>query len=1368
MAPSALAKAGQLVVRPLGALAAGLTRLQGNLYAPPNNTIAGVSDTNFPTALQPVRPFGNENTKPLGMNLQMGQNLIFTPRPDARYTTPELQMYAMYPLARICIEMVKNIVADMPWKIQLKSQPGENQKERETKQLKDDTIQKLTEFINKPNADEDFKTFTRRVLEDMLVCDAGSILLRYDAKGVVYEWRAMEGAYITRLVDDQGYTPQPPSPAYQQLWEGMPLVDLSTDQLIYRPRNICYRVGTISYSLYGLSPTEFLAPEIEVGIQRLQYVTAFYKDGSVPNVLWVVAPDAQPDKVQEAMTFLNARLAGNLEQRRKIQFAQGFVDKGEDKIHQFKEPELADSYDDLHIRKVAAGYGVSAQRLLKTQNRACYSADTETLTENGWRKYNEIQDEEKIAQFNPETGNIEFVQPDGLFVYPYAGEMMHFKSQNVDVLVTPEHKMWVSQLNGRTRKYSEYRKLRADALKRPIKFLASAKFIGAEEDHFVIPPVKNGQVKLSNAQLENIYAHPQERANDLADRFGVCTATVHYARRVKRSMPAYTAPIEVVMDDWLEFLGYYLSEGGLCHDKRSPFLTLCQKEGPDADKMGSCLSRIPIHSKQYTKQSDGMVRWNVHGKAIWKWLLEKTGGYAFNKRIPRQFLNLSVRQLSILFDAMMLGDGSWDTRTNRTCGAYYTTSSGLAEDVQELAFKLGYCASISSYLDTRPTITKTRDRNYRVCISERSEHTLGKESNIVREAYEGPVYCFRVPTGLFVTRRNGKIAIQGNTAQSNQEAAEEEGLAPYLGWYAGIINEIIQGKMGYTKYEFVYDTSRDPDPTKQSAMDKQDVAGGIETINGARIRRGWDTISDPAADVLAVTTPQGRVPIGQPVVPKAPPGGGPQNVPGGGAVPPKPAPNKIEKVHTEPYKYGLVAINIPADSEAGAAMLEFGRTIGNEKLAGDGLEENPHITVRYGLKGDSDIAGIVSYLSSLERFDITFGLTDLFEPSEHSDGAAPLFVTIDAEVLGKINADLEQHGEFKASDFDYHPHATIAYLAPDHAKDFTGNAFLAGKTFTVESMSVRPKDGDPVVVPLKGTKKYRKVTKSAPNLAVIDPSRDSIRTRSATSKMQSVFTNFFHHLTQNMVIVRKPVAKVRKSKKDDDKQIEEIVDAIMASIDWNPIPSAIEEALEDAGLDGVSTGLDQVERMQQVKSGEPITLTVQPVRVVTQSLISETNRVAMDYAKERSAELVGMKYVDGELVTNPNAKWAITDSTRNMLRDIVTEAFSKDTPLNEIVQDIKDAGVFSDDRAKMIAQTEIKFAQVGGNYASWKKSGLVKKVRSLLSANHIGPDECDENAEAGPIAFGTNFPSGQAHSPFHPRCQCSVQAVEIGGLSQKW
>jgi hypothetical protein len=54
-----------------------------------------------------------------------------------------------------------------------------------------------------------------------------------------------------------------------------------------------------------------------------------------------------------------------------------------------------------------------------------------------------------------------------------------------------------------------------------------------------------------------------------------------------------------------------------------------------------------------------------------------------------------------------------------------------------------------------------------------------------------------------------------------------------------------------------------------------------------------------------------------------------------------------------------------------------------------------------------------------------------------------------------------------------------------------------------------------------------------------------------------------------------------------------------------------------------------------------------------------------------------MKYdADGDLVENPNARWAITDTTRQRLRDLETKAFDEGwtpddlaTAVNELIDD---------------------------------------------------------------------------------------------------
>ena len=386
------------IIRNLGALAAGMTQLanraQASLYGTPNSGSNGVGEIAWPDPLKPVSPIGPPNAQPLVINpLQMGQNLIYTPRPDAEYSALDLQKLSTYPLARLCIENVKDQICAMKWKIQAKLKPGENEKERDKRQQGDKTINALSAMLDRPNLDMEWPDFARWLLEDMLTIDAGSVLMRYNMTGTkqavnvtidgktqkaiswtykdnpkskIIELRALPGDTITRYVDENGFTPQAPDVAYAQIWEGFPRVSLTTDQLIYAPRNIVRR-GTLSSTMYGYSPTEQIAEEIKVGQERLNFVLSYYTKGSVPGMVQMVPSGTPPEKIIEAMQWQGSELAGNLAKRRQWRMMQSFSKEGKatDEIYEFKEPVLADSFDDLHIRKVCYSYGQSPQRLLK-------------------------------------------------------------------------------------------------------------------------------------------------------------------------------------------------------------------------------------------------------------------------------------------------------------------------------------------------------------------------------------------------------------------------------------------------------------------------------------------------------------------------------------------------------------------------------------------------------------------------------------------------------------------------------------------------------------------------------------------------------------------------------------------------------------------------------------------------------------------------------------------------------------------------------------------------------------------------------------------------------------------------------------------
>lgn len=149
---------------------------------------------------------------------------------------------------------------------------------------------------------------------------------------------------------------------------------------------------------------------------------------------------------------------------------------------------------------------------------------------------------------------------------------------------------------------------------------------------------------------------------------------------------------------------------------------------------------------------------------------------------------------------------------------------------------------------------------------------------------------------------------------------------------------------------------------------------------------------------------------------------------------------------------------------------------------------------------------------------------------------------------------------------------------------------------------------------------------------------------------------------------------------------------------------------------------------------------------------------ARAYAEDRAAELVGRQWVGDTLVDNPDARWAITDSTRSGLRSLIERAYSEGMSPAQLKKEIKSSYAFSDARAKLIAKTETSKASIQGSLTGWERSGVVSGKSSLLSDDHDHDDECDDNEADGVIALDEDFSSGDDGPPYHPGCNCSLVA----------
>jgi hypothetical protein len=162
----------------------------------------------------------------------------------------------------------------------------------------------------------------------------------------------------------------------------------------------------------------------------------------------------------------------------------------------------------------------------------------------------------------------------------------------------------------------------------------------------------------------------------------------------------------------------------------------------------------------------------------------------------------------------------------------------------------------------------------------------------------------------------------------------------------------------------------------------------------------------------------------------------------------------------------------------------------------------------------------------------------------------------------------------------------------------------------------------------------------------------------------------------------------------------------------------------------------------------------------TEDIVSQLDENALRYARERAAELVGKRVTtSGKIINNPRADMVITEGTRDYLRELVAGAVEEGMSTGELADAIEGSYAFSESRAETIARTELASAHVQGNLTTWRDSGVVEYKESVLGSEHDVDDECDENADAGPIPLEDSFPSGDDGPPYHPNCVCAVVPV---------
>ena len=288
------------------------------------------------------------------LDYQVNINTVRQPKAGEGVTFAQMRGLADgYDLLRLVIETRKDQMGALEWGF----------KPKDEKAIPDARCKELNDFFMFPDQEHDWDTWLRMLLEELFVTDAVTVYPRENLGGGVYGMDLLDGSTIQRLIDGMGRTPIPPEPAYQQILKGMPAIDYSRDELIYRPRN------ARTHRLYGYSPVEQIIMTVNIALRRQVHQLQFYTEGNIPEALLGVPEDWNPDQIAQFQAFFDSVLEGNTAQRRKATFIPGGVAPT-----MLRPDGLKDEMDEWLARIVCFAFSISPQAMVKAMNRA--TADT--------------------------------------------------------------------------------------------------------------------------------------------------------------------------------------------------------------------------------------------------------------------------------------------------------------------------------------------------------------------------------------------------------------------------------------------------------------------------------------------------------------------------------------------------------------------------------------------------------------------------------------------------------------------------------------------------------------------------------------------------------------------------------------------------------------------------------------------------------------------------------------------------------------------------------------------------------------------------------------------------------------------------------
>lgn len=355
---------------------------------------------------------------------------------------------------------------------------------------------------------------------------------------------------------------------------------------------------------------------------------------------------------------------------------------------------------------------VKASSPMVVGDKMCFDPETSLLTKTGWKLVEEITDSDEIATLNPLTDELEYQRPTRVWKYHHDGDMYYFNTKHVNMLVTMDHHLWVAKPG---KPYQAVTARDFYAAKGEWQFKKDCKWRGEEVEW------------------------------------------MEFGQPVRTYCARTTVLTRVRMDDWLEFLGYYLAEGWCA----SPgYVKIGQfAKSPHHKKIAALLSRLGL-SYRY---ADDEGRFEIGN--VWLYELLKPLGDSYTKRVPEWIQELCPRQLYILLSSYLDGDGH-----RGACWEYGSSSESLAEDIQVICLKLGWSVTLKKNerddnWQKRPHWRGRINRSHLRPWWKKRHAKVYKTNEERIVTYSGDVFCVTVPNHVVYCKRDGKTHWSHNSGR---------------------------------------------------------------------------------------------------------------------------------------------------------------------------------------------------------------------------------------------------------------------------------------------------------------------------------------------------------------------------------------------------------------------------------------------------------------------------------------------------------------------------------------------------------------------------------------------------------------------------